>query len=199
MRNQRYRERKGLRNTVSGKERDIVRRRNELLMKWGKSWHLKHSSADEENGTKMPVLLRRLQLRRGRSFMKKKCFKLQNCKNQKQQKQLVMNVKSRILQHICEEERNDTSPLLLLSPAIVPIAEPSCSCTNTVVAARCKELLEDVRRERNNAIMLARGYRDMTEQCQTEKQKLKYKLEEKVAVVRNFWQNSVLEGSSRSG
>lgn len=99
---------------------------------------------------------------------------------------------------ICEEERNDTSPLLL-SPAIVPIAEPSCSCTNTVVSARCKELLEDARRERNNAIMLARGYRDMAEQCQTEKRKLKYKLEEKVEVVRNFWRNSVLEGSSRSG
>ena len=99
---------------------------------------------------------------------------------------------------ICEEEKNDTSPLLL-SPAIVPIAEPSCSCTNTVVPPRCKELLEDARRERNNAIMLAMGYRDMAEQCQTEKRKLKYKLEEKVKVLRNFWRNRVLEGSSRSG
>ena len=69
---------------------------------------------------------------------------------------------------LCEEEKNDTSPLLLNS-AIILIAEPSCSCTNIVVSARCKELLEDARRERNNAIMLARGYRDIAEECQTEK------------------------------
>ena len=99
---------------------------------------------------------------------------------------------------LCEEERNDTSPLLLNS-VIIPVTEPSCSCTNIVVSARCKELLENARRERNIAIMLAMGYRDIADECQTEKRKLKHELEEKVELIRNFWRNKVVEGSSRSG
>ena len=97
---------------------------------------------------------------------------------------------------LCEEERNDTSPLLLNS-AVIPVVEPSCSCNNIVVSARCKQLLAGARRERDNAIMLARGYRDDAEECQTEKRKLKHELEEKVEL--NFWRNKVVEGGSRSG
>ena len=55
------------------------------------------------------------------------------------------------------------------------MVQPSCSCNNIVVSARCKQLLAGARRERDNAIMLARGYRDNAEECQTEKRKLKPK------------------------
>ena len=47
--------------------------------------------------------------------------------------------------------------------------------------------------------MLARGYRDIAEQCQTEKRKMKHKLEEKVEVERDFCLDQLVEGSRRSG
>lgn len=97
-----------------------------------------------------------------------------------------------------QKERENTSPLLLDSVDI-PIVEPSCNCSHIVVSARCKQLIESARQERDNALMIARQYRNIAEECRTEKRKLKHDLEEKVETVRNFWRNKVVEGGSRSG
>ena len=95
-----------------------------------------------------------------------------------------------------ELSHKETSPLLLDS-VVTPMVEPSCSCTNIIVAAQCKQLLQSARQERDNARLLARQYRDIAEECQTEKRRLQHKLEERVELVRNFWRNKV-EGGSRT-
>lgn len=99
---------------------------------------------------------------------------------------------------LSHKERDNTSPLLLDS-VVTPMVEPSCSCSDIIVAAQCKQQLKNACQERDNALVLARQYRGMAEECQTEKRRLKHKLEEKVELVRNFWRNKVVEGGSRSG
>ena len=93
----------------------------------------------------------------------------------------------------------DTSPIVLDS-LLSPISEPTSRCTNSPVhSARCKQLLESARKERDKALSLARVYRDMAENSQTQKRILKANLEKKVEIVRDFWRNKVVEGSTRSG
>ena len=97
----------------------------------------------------------------------------------------------------CEEDSSDTSPLLL-DAVITPVSEPMCSCSD-VKATLCNQKLEAARREKDNALLLARQYRDLAENCRTEKRMQKQKLEEKIELVRNFWRNKVVEGGTRSG
>ena len=96
----------------------------------------------------------------------------------------------RFCTELSHKERNTTSPLLLDS-VVTPMVEPSRSCTNIIVAAQCKQLLQSARQERDN------GTGDIAEECQTEKRRLKHKLEERVELLRNFWRNKV-EGGSRT-
>ena len=130
-------------------------------------------------------------------------------KKKKEEEEKLRISKLEAAQHECEvehverfytelshKERNTTSPLLLDS-VVTPTVEPSCSCTNIIVAAQCKQLLQSARQERDNALLLARQYGDIAEECQTEKRRLKHKLEERVELVRNFWRNKV-EGGSRT-
>lgn len=103
-------------------------------------------------------------------------------------------------QKYVSQDPSSTSPLLL-DAIVTPLFEPSCSCLplSDICTSRCKQELESARHERDNALLLARQYRDMVEQSQEEKRKLKTELEKKVEVVRNFWRNKVVEGGSRSG
>ena len=88
----------------------------------------------------------------------------------------------------------------MLDSLLSPISEPTSSCTNSPVhSARCKQLLKSARKERDKALSLARVYRDMAETSQTQKRILKANLEKKVEIVRDFWRNKVVEGSTRSG
>ena len=48
-------------------------------------------------------------------------------------------------------------------------------------------------------LSLARLHRDMAETSQAQKRILKAELENKNELVRNFWRNKVVEGSTRSG
>ena len=94
---------------------------------------------------------------------------------------------------------SDTSPIVLDS-VLSPISEPPSSCTSIPVhSARCKQLLESARKERDHALSLARHYRDMAETSQAQKRILKADLENRVELVRNFWRDKVVEGSTRSG
>ena len=95
---------------------------------------------------------------------------------------------------LSQEKRNDTSPLLLDSVDI-PIVEPSCTC-NHILTTQCKKLIQSARRERDNALMIARQCRNIAEECQTEKRTLKQDLEERIEVVCTFWRNKVVEGGS---
>lgn len=97
----------------------------------------------------------------------------------------------------CEDDSSDTSPLLL-DAVITPVSEPMCSCSD-VKATLCNQKLEAARREKDNALLLARQYRDLAEKCRTEKRMQKQELEEKIELVRNFWRNKVVEGGTRSG
>ena len=99
---------------------------------------------------------------------------------------------------LSHKERDCTSPLLLDS-VITPIVEPPCYCDDIVIAAHCEQQLQNARQEKDNALQLARWYRDIAEKCQTEKRRMKHKMEEKLEIVRNFWRNKVVEGGSRSG
>ena len=109
---------------------------------------------------------------------------------------------SYVEQNNTEKDSNDTSPLLL-DEIVIPLSEPSCSCSNTCMSdlcvAQCKEELESARRARDNALLLARQYRDRAEKGQEEKRKQKKELEDKVELVRTFWRNKVVEGGCRSG
>lgn len=93
-----------------------------------------------------------------------------------------------------------TSPLIL-DAVLTPISEPvsSCLCKNKVCEVHCDQQLQSVRKERDQALSLARCYRDLAETRQAEKRVLKKELEGKVELVREFWRNKVVEGSSRSG
>ena len=94
---------------------------------------------------------------------------------------------------------SDTSPIVLDS-VLAPISEPPSSCTSSPVhSARCKQLLESARKERDHALSLARHYRDMAETSQAQKRIVKADLERKVELVRNFWRDKVVEGKTRSG
>ena len=86
---------------------------------------------------------------------------------------------------LSNKERECTSPLLLDS-VVTPVSEPPCTC-NDVVGAKCKQLLYSARHERDQAKLLARQYRDLAEECQAEKRRLKQELEQRVETVRNFW------------
>ena len=72
---------------------------------------------------------------------------------------------SYVEQNNTEKDSNDTSPLLL--DEIIPLSERSCSCSNTCMSdlcvAQCKEELKGARRARDNALLLARQYRDRAE------------------------------------
>lgn len=95
---------------------------------------------------------------------------------------------------------SNTSPLLLDS-VITPIQEDeTCTCSsNEVLSMKCKDKVSKARHERDKALFLARHYRDIAEESQSEKRILKCELEGRIEVVRNFWRNKVIEGSTRSG
>ena len=103
------------------------------------------------------------------------------------------------------EKRNmgdsDTAPLLL-DAVLTPISEPNIcnySSEGAILAQQCNDMVTAARVERDQALLLARQYRDAAEVCQNEKREMKYNLEKKIEVIRSFWRNKVVEGGSRSG
>ena len=88
---------------------------------------------------------------------------------------------------------------LILDEIVTPISEPTCNCSPMAGPSCCKQQLEIARKERDNALLIARQYRDLAETSRTERRREKYELEQKVELVRNFWRNKIIEGNSRSG
>ena len=59
--------------------------------------------------------------------------------------------------------------------------------------------VQSAREERDQAIGLARHYRNLAKSRQLEKRILKNDLEGKIETVRDFWRNKIVEGGCRSG
>lgn len=95
-------------------------------------------------------------------------------------------------------DTNSTSPLLL-DAIVAPLSEPSCSCSPIEYTAGCKQELVSARRQRDDALALARQYRNLAEKGRSKSRQQKHELEEKVELVRNFWRNKIIEGGCRSG
>ncbi len=114
--------------------------------------------------------------------------------------EMVESVEDDYVQYRSEDDSAGTAPLLL-NEVLVPIKEPcsSLSSVNLVHTAQCIEHVTSARIERNQALLYAQQCRDLAEKTQHEKRDLKYKLQTQVEVVRNFWRNQLVEGSSRSG
>ena len=100
------------------------------------------------------------------------------------------------------ETESETAPLSL-DQIVTPISEEdhevSCSQDSLVLRAHCKDVVKAVRKERDQALMLARQYRNEVEECREEKRELKCKLERRMELIRGFWRNKIIEGGSRSG
>lgn len=107
--------------------------------------------------------------------------------------------------NICNASTVESTSPLLLNTVFTPVTEQEAVCTcssdtpSTVITLQCKEQLQTARYERNQALSLAQHYRNIAEERQSEKRILKNELEGQIEVVRNFWRNKVVEGSSRSG
>ena len=69
---------------------------------------------------------------------------------------------------LSHKERDCTS-LLLLDSVIRHIVELPCHCDDIVIAAHSEKQLPNAWQERDNALQLARQYRDIAEECQTAK------------------------------
>lgn len=93
------------------------------------------------------------------------------------------------------EGDSDTAPLLL-DAVLTPVSEQnSCNCSTggLVLSAKCREVINAARHERDQALMLARQYRNDADACRSEKREMKCELE------RGFWRDQIVEGGSRSG
>lgn len=110
----------------------------------------------------------------------------------------------------CAEQRDKYTTAPLLHDAIViPIVEsmPYCSTSGCFEhAVKCKEQVNLARKERNNALHLAKYYRNLADEMCKEQRALRieqlqtqHQLESKVECIRDFWRNKVVEADSRSG
>jgi len=91
-----------------------------------------------------------------------------------------------------------------LDPILIPIKEkPPTEAmphqSDIVHTKYCSEHVQNARIERNDALRLAKFYRDRVEDLVKEKRDLRHSLESQVDRVRKFWRNQIIEGESRAG
>ena len=116
------------------------------------------------------------------------------------QKQVIINGENYFCVQHAYSNVKGTSPLLL-DTVVTPVFEKEdCDCSSSnLIAKKCEERLRRARCERNKALFLARQYRNLAEQSQSDKRLLKSNMEEKIETVRDFWRNKIIEGDSRGG
>ena len=81
----------------------------------------------------------------------------------------------RFYTELSHKERNTTSPLLLDS-VVTPMLSPHAAVLTSLLQLNVSSC---ARQERDNALLLARQYRDIAEECQTEKRRLKAQVRRK--------------------
>lgn len=114
--------------------------------------------------------------------------------------EIVDAVADQYIQHCAERNSEATEPLLL-DAVLLPVKQPksTCQADNLICSAHCAERVQVATNEKNQALRLARHYRNLAESARREKRELKHKLENEVELVRDFWRNQIVEGGSRSG
>ena len=86
--------------------------------------------------------------------------------------------------HIPNNVTHHNTKPLLLDAVVRPVTEESPSEVNY------DRLLLEARKERDDALLAARQWRDLAETTQAEKQEVKHEMEKSVEVVRDFWRNN---------
>ena len=71
-----------------------------------------------------------------------------------------------------------------------------CLC---YVIILCKQLLTAIDKRETRPLSLVRVYRDLAESSLEQKRSMKTDLERKIELVRDFWRNKIVEGTTRSG
>lgn len=94
---------------------------------------------------------------------------------------------------------------------LIPIEEGlPCNSNNIVSVSMCKEAVMKARAERNDALLLAKHYRDVTETLKLENKNLREDMEGRIIDIRKqaaanvnnmktIWRNQIVEGGSRAG
>ena len=126
-------------------------------------------------------------------------------------KQLSDNNQNQLIEQISNRESNTPQ---IFDPILVPIEESLPSCgpipSDVVYIAQCKDNVIKARAERNDALKLAKHYRDVAENNKKEMLCLQQNMESRIRSIeqdsascvqniRNFWRNQIIEGSSRAG
>lgn len=106
------------------------------------------------------------------------------------------------------ENRNDVD---VFDSVLIPIEEGlPCNSNNNVSVSMSKEAITKARAERNDALLLAKHYRDMAETLKLENKHLQEDMEGRIIDIRKqaatdvsnmktFWRNQIVEGGSRAG
>ena len=76
--------------------------------------------------------------------------------------------------------------------------------TNNLVLSTASRMtvehyISQLSNERNAALEEARSYRNQVDELRTKNRKLHCEMNDRVDVIRNFWRNSIAEGSTRAG
>ena len=148
-----------------------------------------------------------LELEEDQKAPKERELHLENLKRMKakevarHEQQVHLNEEKYTCLSVHSADQSSSSPLLL-DNVVTPIAEEEeqCECSSSnVLALKCKEQILKARHQRNEALFLARHYRNMAEKSRSDTRMLKEDLESQIETVRDFWRNKIVEGSSRSG
>ena len=123
-------------------------------------------------------------------------------KNAEQCRQEILSFQSNVYHTVAESSLHDNCGSLLLSSVAVP--EASTVVHEDIASQSDKSSFEKI--DMANAINLeqtktrkAQHYRNLAEKLQKEKREMNSAMNEKIELVRDFWRNKIIEGSSRAG
>ena len=99
-----------------------------------------------------------------------------------------------------DELSKDTSSELLPS-VLIPINEHKPFSFTAAVLTRMDQecAIEKAQHEQDNALLEAKIYRDLADELKKDKRELAQAYAGRVAMVRDFWRNKIIEGDSRGG
>ena len=105
------------------------------------------------------------------------------------------NAYYQLAKHCNEESQlvHDSSPSLLL-PAFTPLVKEDFSIDKGTVI----EYINDLKKERDDALFTARIYRNQVDKLQSKNRKLYCDMYDNIDTIRNFYRNDIAEGHSRA-
>lgn len=137
------------------------------------------------------------EMKRQKEAEKKRVLMKQNKAIEKEERLAVVANNEVQFQRTCEKQLEGP---LILNEVVAPIEEQTFGHSLPLVTrVDYNHQVLEARKERDEALALARHCRDVAERCRTETRRVRDHLESKIEVVRDFWRNKVVEGESRSG